>query len=70
VFDPVASESRERLAGRLGNETPFELLIAKRDMIDTGRQYVDALGRHWNAMVEVKVLRRGGRASITTEEMR
>jgi cobalt-zinc-cadmium efflux system outer membrane protein len=42
------------------NATPFELLIAKRDNIDVGREYVDALRRYWNAVSEAKALRRGG----------
>lgn len=42
------------------NATPFELLVAKRDMIDVGRQLIDAQRRYWNAVAEAKALRRGG----------
>lgn len=44
------------------NANTFELLSARRDMVDVGRQYIDALRRYWNAMAEVHALRRGGRA--------
>ena len=38
----------------------FELLSARRDMVDVGRQYIDALRRYWLAVAEAKALRRGG----------
>lgn len=44
------------------NASTFELLIARREMVDIARQYIEALRRYWNAMAEVKALRRGGRA--------
>jgi outer membrane protein TolC len=44
------------------NASPFELLIARRDMIDAGRQYIDAQRRYWVAVAEAKALQRGGRA--------
>jgi cobalt-zinc-cadmium efflux system outer membrane protein len=44
------------------NASTFELLTARREMIDVGRQYVDALRRYWSAMAEAKALQRGGRA--------
>jgi len=44
------------------NATPFELLIAKRDMVDVGRQLIDAQRRYWIAVAQAKQLRRGGRA--------
>ena len=44
------------------NANTFELLTARREMVDVGRQYIDALRRYWNAMAEAKALERGGRA--------
>lgn len=44
------------------NASTFELLIARRDMVDVGRQYIEALRRYWSAMAEAKALRRGGHA--------
>ena len=44
------------------NASTFELLTARREMVDVGRQYIDALRRYWNAMAEAKALQRGGRA--------
>jgi cobalt-zinc-cadmium efflux system outer membrane protein len=44
------------------NATTFELLTARRDMVDVGRQYIEALRRYWSAMAEAKALQRGGRA--------
>jgi len=40
----------------------FELLMARRELVDVGRQYIEALRRYWSAMAEVKALQRGGRA--------
>jgi outer membrane protein, heavy metal efflux system len=42
------------------NATPFELLVAKRDMVDVGRQLIDAQRRYWTAVAQAKALRRGG----------
>lgn len=44
------------------NASTFELLTARRDMVEVGQQYIDALRRYWNAMAEAKALQRGGRA--------
>lgn len=41
------------------NATSFELLSAKRDLVDAGQQYIDALRRYWVAVAEVTALRRG-----------
>ena len=38
---------------------PFALIAARRELVDGGHQYVDALRRHWNAMAEVTALSRG-----------
>ena len=44
------------------NASTFELLTARREMVDVGQQYMEALRRYWSAMAEAKALRRGGRA--------
>jgi outer membrane protein TolC len=44
------------------NASPFELLVAKRDMVDVGRQLIDAQRRYWTAIAQTKQLRRGGHA--------
>lgn len=44
------------------NVSTFELLTARREMVDVGRQYIEALRRYWSAMAEAKALQRGGRA--------
>jgi outer membrane protein TolC len=38
---------------------PFQLIIARRELVDTQHQYLDALRRFANAMSEVSALRRG-----------
>lgn len=50
------------------NASTFELLVARRDMVDVGRQYLEALRRYWSAMAEAKALRRGGRAMSMKRE--
>jgi outer membrane protein TolC len=50
------------------NASTFELLMARRDMVDVGRQYIDALRRYWSAMAEAKALRRGGHAMHAKDE--
>lgn len=52
------------------NASTFELLVARRDMVDVGRQYIEALRSYWSAKAEAKALRRGGRAMLTKEQMR
>ena len=52
------------------NASTFELLVARRDMVDVGRQYIEALRSYWSAMAEAKALRRGGRAMLTKEQTR
>lgn len=44
------------------NASPFELLVARRDMVEIAHQYVEAQRRYWSAIAEVTALRRGGRA--------
>ena len=50
------------------NASTFELLIARRDMVDIGRQYLEALRRYWSSMAEAKALRRGGHAMSMKEQ--
>lgn len=38
---------------------PFELIVARRQLVEGGQQYLDALRRYWNAIAEVTALRRG-----------
>lgn len=52
------------------NANTFELLVARRDMVDVGRQYIEALRRYWSAMAEAKALRRGGHAMAMKEELK
>jgi len=44
------------------NASPFELLVAKRDFVDVGRQLIDAQRRYWSAVAQAKALQRGGHA--------
>jgi cobalt-zinc-cadmium efflux system outer membrane protein len=44
---------------------PFQLIAARRDLVDAGHHYLDALRRYANAMSEVAALRRG--ASVPLE---
>jgi len=38
---------------------PFALIVARRELVEAGHQYVDALRRYWRAMTEVGALERG-----------
>lgn len=41
------------------NADPFELIVARRELVDAGHQYLDALRRFTNAMSTVTALERG-----------
>jgi outer membrane protein, heavy metal efflux system len=41
------------------NASTFELLVARRDVVDAGRQYIDALRRFWRAEADARALARG-----------
>jgi cobalt-zinc-cadmium efflux system outer membrane protein len=41
------------------NASTFELLVARRDLVDGGRQYIDALRRFWRASADARALARG-----------
>lgn len=47
------------------NANPFELIVARRELVDAGHQYLDALRRYWNATSEVTALRRGVQLEAT-----
>jgi outer membrane protein TolC len=42
------------------NASTFELLLARRDLVDAGRQYIDAARRYWRAEASARALARGG----------
>lgn len=42
------------------NASTFELLTARRELVDGGRQYIDALRRFWRASADARALARGG----------
>lgn len=52
------------------NATPFELIVARRQLAEGGQQYLDALRRYWNAMSEVTALRRGVALDMPTASAR
>jgi outer membrane protein, heavy metal efflux system len=41
------------------NASTFELLTARRDLVDAGRMYIDALRRFWHASADTRALVRG-----------
>lgn len=41
------------------NVSTFELLSSRRDLVDAGRQYIDALRRFWRASADARALARG-----------
>ncbi len=38
---------------------PFQLIVARRALVEAGHQYLDALRRYWNGMTEATALARG-----------
>lgn len=48
------------------NASTFELLAARRDLVDAGRQYIDAVHRYWTAIADVTALRRGVTPEVET----
>jgi cobalt-zinc-cadmium efflux system outer membrane protein len=61
VILPLRNEILDQLVRQYNamNASTFELLEAKRDLVDAGSQYIDALRRYWKATARVKALRRG-----------
>ncbi len=49
------------------NASTFELLVARRDLVDGGRQYIDALRRFWRAAAEARALSRGAMPRMTPD---
>ena len=41
------------------NASPSELLLARRELVDAGRQYIEALRRFWRASADARALARG-----------
>ncbi|HWU87758.1 MAG TPA: TolC family protein [Kofleriaceae bacterium] len=41
------------------NASTFELLVTRRELVDAGRQYIDALRRFWRTSAEARALTRG-----------
>lgn len=49
------------------NVSTFELLIARRDLVDAGQQYIDAARRYWRAEAAARALSRGGLPQIDAQ---
>lgn len=47
---------------------PFALVIARRELVDGGDQYLDALRRYWNAIAAVTALERGVAVELPTAD--
>lgn len=52
------------------NASTFELLSTRRDLIDGGRQYIDALRRFWRASADARALSRGAAPRSGRDEPR
>jgi len=52
------------------NASTFELLMARRDLIEAGQQYIDALRRFWRASAEARALTRGAMVRDGADEPR
>jgi cobalt-zinc-cadmium efflux system outer membrane protein len=52
------------------NASTFELLSARRDLVDAGRQYIDALRRFWRASADARALARGALPSSGADQPR
>ncbi len=52
------------------NASTFELLTARRDLVDAGRQYVDALRRFWRASADARALARGAMPRAVDDDVR
>jgi cobalt-zinc-cadmium efflux system outer membrane protein len=49
------------------NASPFELLVARRELVDAGRQYIDALRRYWRADADARALAHGAMIGMHAE---
>ena len=52
------------------NASTFELLSARRDLVDAGRQYIEALRRFWRASSDARALARGAMPHLGANESR
>lgn len=52
------------------NASTFELLAARRDLVDAGRQYIDALRRYWRAEAEARSTVRGAMPTTSSSPQR
>jgi outer membrane protein TolC len=52
------------------NASTFELLGARRDLVEGGRQYIDALRRFWRASADARALARGAMPRSGSDEVR
>ena len=61
VILPLRNEILDQLVAQYNamNANTFELLEAKRQLVDAGSQYIEALRAYWSAMARVKALQRG-----------
>ncbi len=50
------------------NASTFELLTARRDLVEAGRQYIDALRRFWRAAAEARAITRGAMPMMNPNE--
>jgi len=50
------------------NASTFELLSSRRDLIDAGRQYIDAMRRFWRASADARALARGAMPRSGSDE--
>ena len=50
------------------NATTFELLVARRELVDGGSQYIDALRRFWRAAADARALARGAMPRMANDE--
>lgn len=61
VILPLDNQVLDELVAQYNamNASTFELLTAKRDLVDAGSQYIEAERRYWTAMARTRALRRG-----------
>ena len=50
------------------NASTFELLSTRRELVDAGRQYIDALRRFWRASADARALARGAMPRSGSDE--
>ncbi|MBA3541765.1 MAG: TolC family protein [Deltaproteobacteria bacterium] len=50
------------------NASTFELLSSRRDLVEGGRQYIDALRRFWRASADARALVRGAMRASAVDE--